>query len=729
MAKTRRLRDNFLNRVRDNVSGGTRLVSDEEMPAFMADQQAGMQRYQQAQQGLMDAWGQGASIQQALLKQKAAQEAAARDEQLKRDQMAMDARDRNVKNRLSANQQRIQEENYLRGDALQRAGMQDAMTRFAQDMGFKERAQEQNVANAQEQLRLQRQAQDNAMFNAEAGRQLTREQMEQSATQFADRMGLDYQKLDLDQQQFLLNLAQQSSQFDTTNQRAYDQMRQDQGQFDASLDQRAGQFLAGMDLDWARFNQDARYRADALSQARDLAMMKDAEDRRQFDTRFQQTEDIRQDGLRQQQFQNDQAIQPMLARLRDVPTNEQGQIEKDRIIRGFRSFFKERDNMPRDVAASVLSQLMNRAEVFAADETLRRPDPTLAERAGTGTFVDAQGNLVVDADANLNVYPARGQSATAQGIQLPKGRRTTQDYLKVISQDDDSRKVILENVDAIIENQTPEGSTPDKSPANILKTLKTYLGEQAAIHNGVLEELGVIPRSQGGQAPVEQSSVEDGETLLPKQSVDPTVKRFQDMGMSSTTSPHHVSNRTKYQPDIVQVPEEDLAVYMQKASQSLAPSTNQKGLSKSPGNKHFAKLKKQGMSDEDAAATMNRNFANPAIVQSMMAIGIKDPVKNMMKGADKSAGKKAQSQHFSSLSDEAQQIVLNNSAGPLGPFVMTNKELEQRLEDGDFDNVPAVFFDEDGNVHALVEELNRASARRKFKAKKVTDIEMNLPTF
>lgn len=277
------LKDNFAKRVRDNRTGATRLIHDGDMPAFLAQQQLQAQQQQAQQQGLAQAWQQSAQIQQNLLKQKAAEEAAKRAEQLKRDELDAAIRDRDIKNRLSYNNQRIQEQAGLRRDNLQRASLQDAMTRFAGEMGFKQRSQDQNFSNAQQQLRLQQQAQDNSMFNAEAGRELTREQMQQSATQFADRMGLDYQKLDLDQQQFLLNLAQQNSQFDATNRRAYDQMDMQQSQFDATMQQRTAEALAKMDLDWARFDSDGAYRQESLAQAAELAMIQNQERGRQFD--------------------------------------------------------------------------------------------------------------------------------------------------------------------------------------------------------------------------------------------------------------------------------------------------------------------------------------------------------------------------------------------------------------------------------------------------------------
>lgn len=278
-----KLRDNFAKRVRDNRTGATRLVQQDDMPAFMAEQQLQAQQQQAQQQGLAQAWQQSAQIQQNLLKQKAAEEAAKRAEQLKRDELDAASRDRDIKNRLSYNSQRIQEQAGIRRDNLQRASLQDAMTRFADEMGFKQRSQDQNFSNAQQQLRLQQRAQDNSMFNAEAGRELTREQMQQSASQFDDRMGFDFQKLDLDQQQFLLNLAQNNSQFDATNRRAYDQMDMQQGQFDATMQQRTAEALAKMDLDWARFDSDGAYRQESLAQAAELAMIQNQEQGRQFD--------------------------------------------------------------------------------------------------------------------------------------------------------------------------------------------------------------------------------------------------------------------------------------------------------------------------------------------------------------------------------------------------------------------------------------------------------------
>lgn len=282
MAKFRKFGE-FGTRVRDEATGATKIVFDDEMPAFLAANQQQIQKREATKQGLAQAWQQSAQIQQNLLKQKAAEEAAKRAEQLKRDELDASVRDRDIKNRLSYNSQQIQERAGLRRDNLQRASLQDAMTRFAGEMGFKQRAQDQNFSNAQQQLRLQQRAQDNSMFNAEAGRELTREQMQQSATQFADRMGLDYQKLDLDQQQFLLNLAQQNSQFDATNRRAYDQMDMQQGQFDATMQQRTAEALAKMDLDWARFDSDGAYRQESLAQAAELAMIQNQERGRQFD--------------------------------------------------------------------------------------------------------------------------------------------------------------------------------------------------------------------------------------------------------------------------------------------------------------------------------------------------------------------------------------------------------------------------------------------------------------
>lgn len=258
-------------RVRDVKTGMKTIVQPEDMPAFIAQQQMQGQQIQQTQDDLGQAWNQSAQIQQALLKQKAAEAEAKRAEQLKRYELDASIRDRDVKNRLSYNSQRIQEDAGLRQSDIQRSGLQDAMTRFSEEMGLRAKTQDQSNQNSRYGLYLQQKAQDNSMYNAEAGRDLTREQMEQSAVQFAEKMGLDYHTLDMRQQEFLLQLSQQDSQFGTTNERAYAQMDQSQGQFDATLDQRASQHLAGMELDWKRFESDAVYRKNSLDQARSLA--------------------------------------------------------------------------------------------------------------------------------------------------------------------------------------------------------------------------------------------------------------------------------------------------------------------------------------------------------------------------------------------------------------------------------------------------------------------------
>jgi len=273
----------FGQRVRDERTGATKIVSAEEMPAFLAANQQTLDKRDKTEQGLVDAWQQSAQIQQNLLKQKAAEEAQKRAEQLKRSELDASINDRDVKNRLAYNSQRIQEQSNLRRDNLQRGSMQDAMTRFAQEMDLKNRGQAQSYQNSRDQLRLQKRSQDNSMFNAEAGRELSREQMEQSAAQFADKMGLDYQRLSLDQQQFLMNQAQQNEQFNATNARAYDQMGQQQGQFDATMQQRTAEQLGRMDLDWARFDADGDYRQQSLAQAAELAMIRNDESSRQFD--------------------------------------------------------------------------------------------------------------------------------------------------------------------------------------------------------------------------------------------------------------------------------------------------------------------------------------------------------------------------------------------------------------------------------------------------------------
>ncbi len=73
--------------------------------------------------------------------------------------------------------------------------------------------------------------------------------------------------------------------------------------------------------------------------------------------------------------------------------------------------------------------------------------------------------------------------------------------------------------------------------------------------------------------------------------------------------------------------------------------------------------------------------------------------------------------HFSGLTEEQQQMVMKNSQGPFGPFVMTEKELKQRISDYDFDGVPPVFFDDQGNVYTTVEQIKKAESMRKGREK------------